>query len=518
MDERELLKLSAVQLEREIRRGAVTAVEITEAALRRVEAMDPGLNSFITVDAAGARAQAERVQRRLDAGEDPGPLAGVPVAVKDNICARGLRTTCGSRALEDFVPSYEAEAAARLRRAGAVILGKTNMDEFAMGSTTETSAWGPTRNPWNPSRVPGGSSGGSCAAVASGEAFCALGSDTGGSVRQPASLCGVVGLKPTYGMVSRWGLVAYGSSLDQIGPVARTVEDCAVLLDVIAGHDRKDSMSVPEISVECGRKDCVPTAAGEGHGRFSSALGQGVRGLRIGLPRDYFGEGLDPEVASAVRRAAQVLAEQGAVVEDFDLGLTSYAVPAYYTIASAEASSNLARFDGMRYGHRAADCAGLDELYRRSRSESFGAEVKRRILLGTFVLSAGYYDAYFLKALRVRALIKQAFDRAFADHDIIMGPTVPGPAPVLGESLQDPLRMYLGDIYTVAANLAGLPAISIPCGLDSSDMPIGVQLTADCRQERRLLAAAYCYEQARDFPGCPAMEPEMAEPGFGCSV
>lgn len=376
----------------------------------------------------------------------------------------------------------------RLRQAGAVIIGKTNMDEFAMGSTTETSAFGPTANPWNTAHVPGGSSGGSCSAVAGGEAFCALGSDTGGSVRQPASFCGVVGLKPAYGTVSRYGLVSYGSSLDQIGPIARSVGDCAAVLTVIAGYDDKDSTSVKRADTD-----------------FMTGLTDGVKGMRIGIPEDYFAEGLDPEVEAAVRGAAQVLASQGAVVEGFDLKLVKYAVPTYYTIACAEASSNLARFDGVKYGYRAGDFQGLHDMYRKTRSQGFGPEVKRRILLGSFVLSAGYYDAYYVKALRCKALMKQAFDRAFARYDLILGPTAPTTAPRLGESLIDPLKMYLGDICTVAVNLAGLPAISVPCGLDHKGLPIGVRLIGDTLREKTLPAAAYAYEQARAFPVCPVL-------------
>ena len=483
----ECLTWTATELSRRIKGGELTARQAAEAALKQIAACEPVLNSFITIDQEAALEQAEEVQKGIKEGRLTGPLAGVPVAVKDNLCTKGVRTTCASRILETFIPAYEAEAVARLRRAGAIILGKTNMDEFAMGSTTETSALGPTKNPWNPGHVPGGSSGGSCSAVASGEAFLALGSDTGGSIRQPSSFCGIVGLKPTYGTVSRYGLVAYGSSLDQVGPIARSVEDCAALLEVIAGRDEKDSTSLV-------REDT----------NFTEALAMDAAGLRIGIPRDYFGEGLEPEVAKAVRQAAQTLAERGAVVEEFELSLVKYAIPAYYTIASAEASSNLARFDGVKYGYRALG-EGLHDMYKRTRSEGFGAEVKRRIMLGSFVLSSGYYDAYYLKALRTKALIKRAFDAAFARYDLILGPTAPTTAPALGESLGDPLQMYLGDIYTISANLAGLPAISVPCGLDSRGLPVGVQLTADCFQEKKLLAAAHAYEMNREFPACPML-------------
>ena len=361
-----------------------------------------------------------------------------------------------------------------------MILDKTNMDEFAMGSTTETSAYGVTRNPWNPEHVPGGSSGGSAAAVAAEECFYALGSDTGGSIRQPASFCGVVGLKPTYGTVSRYGLIAYGSSLDQIGPLCKDVTDCATILEAIASHDSKDSTSVERLDTD-----------------FTSALVEDVKGMKIGIPRDYFGEGLNPEVKEAVLRAAEVLKEKGAIVEEFDLSLVEYAIPTYYTIAAAEASSNLERFDGIKYGYRTEEYQGLHNMYKKSRSEGFGAEVKRRIMLGSFVLSSGYYDAYYLKALRVKALIKKAFDEAFAKYDVILGPVAPTTAPKIGESLSDPIQMYLGDIYTISINLAGLPGLSIPCGRDSKGLPIGMQLIGDCFKEKNLIRAAYTYEKAR---------------------
>ena len=480
-------QLSASQLSRKIRAGEITAEEAAEAALARIRACEGTLNSFITWDEEDVRRQAEEVERGIREGRFSGPLAGVPVAVKDNLCTAGMRTTCASRMLESFVPSYEAEAVARLRRAGAVILGKTNMDEFAMGSTSETSAFGPVRNPWNLAYVPGGSSGGSCSAVASGEAFCALGSDTGGSIRQPSSHCGVVGLKPTYGRVSRYGLVAYASSMDQIGPVGRSVEDCAVLLEAIAGRDEKDS-----------------TSRTQEHTGFAAAVRQGAAGLRIGIPRDCLREGLEPETEGMVREAAQALAAQGAVLEDFDLGIFRYAVPAYYIIASAEASSNLARFDGIGYGFRAEE-KKLADMYQRTRSTGFGAEVKRRILLGTFVLSAGYYEAYYRKALRTKAWIVRAFEEAFARYDLILCPSAPSDAPALGQSLKDPLKMYHSDMDTVAANLAGLPGISVPCGLSCRGLPVGVQLLAGWFQEKKLLAAAGAYERSREFPLCPML-------------
>ncbi len=472
--------MSAVELSTAIKTGETTAVEAAEAMLARIEEKDKELNCYVTVDAEGAIAQAKEVQKKIEAGELTGPLAGVPTAIKDNMCTEGLLTTCSSKILSNFVPSYTAEAVINLKKAGAVILGKTNMDEFAMGSTTETSAYGVTKNPWNTDHVPGGSSGGSAAAVAAGECYFALGSDTGGSIRQPASYCGMVGMKPTYGTVSRYGLIAYGSSLDQIGPLTKNVTDCATVLEAIASYDEKDSTSVA-------RKDTD----------FTSALVDDVKGMRIGIPNDYFGDGLDVEVSAAVLQAAEKLREKGAVIGKFDLSLVEYAIPTYYTIAAAEASSNLERFDGIKYGYRTSDYAGLHNMYKKSRSEGFGEEVKRRIMLGSFVLSSGYYDAYYLKALKVKALIKKAFDDAFSKYDVILGPVAPTTAPRLGESLSDPIKMYLGDIYTIAVNLAGLPGISIPCGKDSKGLPIGLQLIGDCFSEKKLIQTAYAYESIR---------------------
>ena len=475
-----LLDLTAVELGKKIKAGEVSVLEATKAALDQIKEKDDLYNCYVTVDEEGALKQAEEVQKKIDAGELTGPLAGVPVAIKDNMCTRGLLTTCSSKILENFVPTYTAEAVLNLEKAGAVILGKTNMDEFAMGSTTETSYYGVTRNPHNPDHVPGGSSGGSCAAVAANECFYALGSDTGGSIRQPSSFCGVTGIKPTYGTVSRYGLIAYGSSLDQIGPVAKDVTDCAVILETIASHDKKDSTSVAREDLD-----------------FTSALVDDVKGMRIGIPRDYLGEGLDSEVKAAVLDAAKKLEAKGAIVEEFDLSLVEYAIPAYYVIASAEASSNLSRFDGVKYGYRAKDYDGLHSMYKKSRSEGFGAEVKRRIMLGSFVLSSGYYDAYYLKALRTKALIKQAFDRAFEKYDVILGPAAPTTAPKLGESLSDPLKMYLGDIYTISVNLAGLPGMSVPAGEDSKGLPIGVQFIGDCFKEKNIIRAGYAFECSR---------------------
>lgn len=477
----DILTLDALALGKAIAAGETTAIEATEAVLGVIKEKEDIYNCYVTVDEEGAMRAAKAVQADIEAGKISSPLAGVPVAIKDNMCTEGLLTTCSSRILGNFVPTYESTAVRKLRDAGAIILGKTNMDEFAMGSTSETSYYGPTKNPANPECVPGGSSGGSAAAVAAGEAYYALGSDTGGSIRQPASYCGVVGLKPTYGTVSRYGLIAYGSSLDQIGPLTKNVSDAAAVLTAIAGHDKADSTSV-----DLGDKD------------YMSALVNNAQGIKIGIPRDYFGEGLDPEVAAAVKNAAEVLKSAGAEVEEFDLSLVDYAIPAYYTIAAAEASSNLERFDGIKYGYRTEDYAGLHNMYKKSRSEGFGPEVKRRIMLGSFVLSSGYYDAYYLKALKVKALIKKAFDEAFAKYDVILGPVAPTTAPKLGASLSDPIKMYLGDIYTISVNLAGLPGISVPCGTSSEGMPIGVQLIADCFKEETLIRCAYTYEQNRN--------------------
>ncbi len=484
-----LMSLTAVELGKKIKAGEVTVEEAVQAALDAIEKKEASVNSFVTVDREKAMARAKEVQKKIADGTYTGPLAGVPVAIKDNMCTESMLTTCSSKILGNFVPTYTAEAVLNLEKAGAVVIGKTNMDEFAMGSTTETSAFGATKNPWNTEHVPGGSSGGSCAAVAAEECSYALGSDTGGSIRQPSSFCGVTGIKPTYGTVSRYGLIAYGSSLDQIGPVAKDVTDCATILEAIASHDKKDSTSVA-------RDDY----------RFTEALVDDVKGLKIGIPRDYFGEGLDAEVKDAVMKAAKTLEEKGAIVEEFDLSLVEYAIPAYYVIACAEASSNLARFDGVKYGYRTEDYNGLHNMYKKTRSEGFGAEVKRRIMLGSFVLSSGYYDAYYLKALRTKALIKKAFDKAFEKYDVILGPAAPTTAPRLGDSLSDPIKMYLGDIYTISVNLAGLPGISLPCGLDSKGLPIGLQLIGDCFEEKKIIRAAYAFEQTREYQHSPLSE------------
>ena len=477
-----LMSLTAVELGKKIKSGEVRVVDAVNAAFDQIKAVEKDINSYVTVyKKEEVLEKAEHIQKLIDEGQLTGPLAGVPVAIKDNMCTRDKLTTCSSKILGNFYPTYSAEAVINLEKAGAVIIGKTNMDEFAMGSTTETSFYGPTKNPWNKGHVPGGSSGGSCAAVAAEECSYALGSDTGGSIRQPSSFCGVTGIKPTYGTVSRYGLIAYGSSLDQIGPVAKDVTDCATILETIASYDSKDSTSV--------KRDDY---------NFTEALVEDVKGLKIGIPKDYFGEGLEPEVKKAILKAVDVLKDKGAIVEEFDLSLVEYAIPAYYVIASAEASSNLSRFDGVKYGYRTEEYNGLHNMYKKTRSEGFGEEVKRRIMLGSFVLSSGYYDAYYLKALRTKALIKKAFDEAFAKYDVIIGPAAPTTAPKLGDSLSDPIKMYLGDIYTISVNLAGLPGISVPCGQDSKGLPIGMQIIGDCFKEKNIIRAAYTFEQAKN--------------------
>ncbi len=474
-------KLTAVSLGKKIKEKELSVREALEASFAQIDQTESQYHAYVTIDREGAYRQADAVQEKIDKGELTGPLAGVPVAIKDNMCTKGLLTTCSSKILENYIPTYTATAIENLINAGCVVIGKTNMDEFAMGSTTETSYFGVTKNPHNPEHVPGGSSGGSAAAVASNECYFALGSDTGGSIRQPSAFCGITGMKPTYGTVSRYGLIAYGSSLDQIGPMTKNVTDCAAVLDTIASYDKKDSTSIKRDDYD-----------------FSSALVSDVKGLRIGLPKDYFGEGLDSEVKAAIFKAAETFKRMGAIVEEFDLGLVQYAIPAYYIIASAEASSNLERFDGVKYGYRTKEYGDLHSMYKKTRSEGFGSEVKRRIMLGSFVLSSGYYDAYYLKALKTKALIKQEFDKAFEKYDIILAPAAPTTAPLLGSSLQDPIKMYLSDIYTISANLAGIPGLSIPCGKDNKGLPIGMQLLGGCFQEKTLLRAGFAYEKARE--------------------
>ena len=457
-----------------------SAVEACRAALDRIATLNPSLNAFNTVDAERALARAADVDRNRSKYSSA-PLAGVPIALKDNICTRGLRTTASSRALETFVPPYDATVVERLHAAGAVIIGKTNCDEFAMGSSNENSAFGPARNPWAPDRIPGGSSGGSAVAVATGMTPLSLGSETGGSIRQPAAMCGILGLKPTYGRVSRFGLIAFGSSLDQIGPFARTAREAAVLLQVMAGHDPADA-----------------TSATQPVDDYPAALSGSIKGLRIGVPEDLIHTGVDPEVSKATDAALEHLCTLGAKRVKIDLPHAKYAISVYYLVATAEASSNLARYDGARYGVRAAD-ADLSAMYRQSREKGFGAEVKRRIMLGTYVLSAGYYDAYYLKAQQVRTLIRRDYDSAFASVDVVAMPTSPTPAFRIGERMADPLQMYLADIFTVSANLAGLPAISIPCGFTTRELPIGLQLTGRPFDESMLLRIADSYERDTEW-------------------
>ena len=481
----DLLNLSAVELGKKIAAGEITSVEATKAYLDHIGEVEKDINAYVTLDTEGALKAAEEADIKIKEGTLKGPFAGVPVAIKDNMCIEGMLTSCSSHILDNFYPTYTATAVQMLIDGGAVILGHTNMDEFAMGSTTETSYFGPTKNPWDKTRVPGGSSGGSAAGVAANECAIALGSDTGGSIRQPASFCGVTGIKPTYGRVSRYGLIAYGSSLDQIGPLGKNVEDCATMLEVICGHDPKDSTSAQEENA----KENID---------FTSALVDDVKGMKIGVPRDYFLEGIDEDVKKNVLNAAEVLKAKGAIVEEFDLGMVEYAIPAYYVIACAEASSNLERFDGVKYGYRTGEYTDLHNMYKKTRSEGFGSEVKRRIMLGSFVLSSGYYDAYYVKALRVKALIKQAFDKAFEKYDVILGPVAPTTALKCGESLSDPIKMYLGDIYTVSVNLAGLPGISLPCGYDKNGLPVGLQILGQTFDEKSIIRAAYSFEKSFD--------------------
>ena len=464
-----------------LRRREISSVELTEAVFQRIARTDDRIRAYITLSKEAALEQAHRADQQLMRNEIPSPLLGIPLALKDNFLTRGLRTTCAAKILGDFIPPYDATTVQKLRRAGAVISGKTNLDEFAMGSSAENSAFFPTRNPWNLQRIPGGSSGGSAAAVAADECLAALGTDTGGSIRQPAACCGVVGLKPTYGRVSRYGIIAFASSMDQVGPLTKDVRDAAILLEAIAGHDAADATSVSR-----------------GVPRYAEGLTGGIRGLRVGIPKEYFVAGMQAEVEQAVRCAIRELENNGARIEEIALPHTEYAVAVYYIVATAEASSNLARYDGMRYGYR-ANANDLNETYRISRDEGFGAEVKRRIMLGTYALSAGYYDAYYLKAQKVRTLIKRDFNEAFKRCDVIVTPTAPTTAFKLGEKTQDPLQMYLSDIYTISINLAGLPALSLPCGFDADGMPIGMQIIGKPFDEETILRLAHGYEQATDW-------------------
>ena len=459
-----------------------SAVEITQSYLDRIRAVDAQVNSFLLVTDDRAIAQAKAVDAKIAAGEAIGLLEGIPIAIKDNICTQNIRTTCASRILENFVPPYESTVSQKLIDAGMITVGKTNMDEFAMGGSTETSAFKKTRNPWNLECVPGGSSGGSAAAVSAGEAPVSLGSDTGGSIRQPAAFCGIVGMKPTYGLVSRYGLVAFASSLDQIGPFSTTVEDSAIMLGAIAGYDAKDSTSL---------KLDVPD--------YTQFLKTDLKGKKVGVIRETFGEGLDPEVEAATRTAIEQLKALGAEIIDISCPRFRYGISAYYIIAPCEASANLARYDGVRYGHRVEDADNLLDMYKRTRAEGFGAEVKRRIMIGTYALSAGYYDAYYLKAQKVRTLIKQDFEAAFNQVDVLVSPTSPTTAFKLGEKLADPLSMYLDDLMTIPVNMAGLPGLSLPCGMDSKGMPIGLQIIGNVLREDQVFQAAYAYEQATQW-------------------
>jgi aspartyl-tRNA(Asn)/glutamyl-tRNA(Gln) amidotransferase subunit A len=478
----ELIDRSARDIRDDVAARRTSAVDVCRAFLDRMASVNPALNAFNLLDAEGALTRAARVDRALDAGESPGPLAGVPVALKDNMCMRGMRTTASSKIIANFVPPYDATVVKRLEAAGAVVVGKTNCDEFAMGSSNENSAFGPVRNPWAHDRTPGGSSGGSAAAVAARCVPVALGSDTGGSIRQPGSFCGVVGLKPTYGRVSRYGLLAFASSLDQIGPLARTVGDAALTLSVIAGADECDATS---------SQRPVPD--------FTASLTGDVRGVRVGVPRAFVSEGVDEGVRRAFDASLETLRGAGAALVDIELPYAKYAIPVYYLVATAEASSNLARYDGVRYGHRETDGKDLKEMYSRTRDEGFGPEVKRRIMLGTYVLSAGYYDAFYLKAQQVRTLLRRDYEQAFEKADVVAMPVSPTPAFRLGEKTADPLQMYLTDIFTVSANLAGLPGISVPCGFAGDRLPVGLQLTARMFDEETLLRVADAYEKMTEW-------------------
>jgi aspartyl-tRNA(Asn)/glutamyl-tRNA(Gln) amidotransferase subunit A len=477
-----LHQLTGLDLAALICRKDASSREAVQDLFDRIERLQPKINAFLSIDRKAALAQADAVDARIAKGEAVGRLAGVPIAVKDNICTTDFPTTCASKMLQGFRPPYDAHVVECLRREEAVIIGKTNMDEFAMGSSTENSAFGPTHNPWDLDRIPGGSSGGSAAAIAADMAHLALGSDTGGSIRQPAALCGSVGLKPTYGRVSRYGLIAFASSLDQIGPITKDVRDAALLMEIIGNHDRRDSTSLPQ-----------PPEA------YLEQAEKPIGAPRIGVPKEYFIEGLDPEVEKCVQQALRTLEKLGATLVDVSLPHTEYAVPAYYIVAPAEASSNLARYDGVHYGYRSPRADDLISMFSRSRAEGFGPEVQRRILLGTYALSSGYYDAYYLKASRVRRLIKGDFDAAFRNADLLVSPTTPGPAFRLGERADDPLAMYLADVFTIATNMAGGPAISIPCGFTSHSLPVGLQIMADAGDEARLLRLARAYERETNW-------------------
>lgn len=478
----DLTKKTAIEIGQMIKSKEVSAVEVTEAVLENIKANEDKVNAYTAVLEESALISAREVQSKIERGELTSPLAGVPMAIKDNICTKEIATTCGSKMLSQFKPPYNATVVEKLQEAGAVILGKLNMDEFAMGGSTETSYFGATKNPWNLERVPGGSSGGSAAAVAASEALYTLGSDTGGSIRQPCSFCGVSGIKPTYGTVSRYGLVAFASSLDQIGPVGRDIRDCAEILSTITGHDPKDSTSINRPVFD-----------------FSSCFDGDIRGMKIGIPVNYYGDGLESDVKAAVLEAAKTLESMGAIVEEFEMPIVDYAIPTYYVVACAEASSNLSRYDGIKYGYRSENGDNLLDVFYNSRSEGFGMEVKRRIMLGSFVLSSGYYDAYYKKGLQIRGLIKKSFDEAFEKYDMILSPNAPTTAYKIGENSADPLKMYLGDIYTVSVNLAGIPAVTVPCGFGDNGMPIGLQLIGNAFDEPKLVKVAYAFQKATEF-------------------
>ena len=478
----EITELTVHELQEKIKSKELKISQITKAYVDRINEKEKDVNSFITTLTNEAIEKSKEIEEKVNNRELTSELAGIPIGIKDNMCTKGVKTTCASKMLENFIAPYDATVVEKLNEEGIINLGKLNMDEFAMGASTEYSALAKTRNPWNLNTVPGGSSGGSAAAVAANLVPWALGSDTGGSIRQPAAFCGVVGLKPTYGLVSRYGLVAFASSLDQIGPITKDVTDSAILLNVLVGHDEKDTTSL-----DMPKQD------------YTKALKNDVKGMKIGVPKEFFAEGINEEVKNKLNEAIEKYKELGAQVEEFSLDIAEYALATYYIIACAEASSNLGRFDGIRYGYRTKNYENLKDIYRNSRSEGFGEEVKRRIILGTYVLSSGYYDAYYLKALRTKALIKKEFDKAFEKYDVILGPVAPTTAPKLGDSLSDPIKMYLGDIYTISVNLAGLPGISLPCGKDKNGMPIGLQLIGDCFNEKKIIQAAYTFEQTRAY-------------------
>ena len=478
----EITELTVHELKEKLVKKEITVQEVTKAYVDRINDKEKDVGAFVTTLCDEALEEAKSIQEKIDAGEIKGELAGIPIGIKDNMCTKGIKTTCSSKMLENFVSPYDATVVEKLKEQHMIDLGKLNMDEFAMGASTEYSAFHVTRNPWNLNTVPGGSSGGSAAAVAANLVPWALGSDTGGSIRQPAAFCGVVGLKPTYGLVSRYGLVAFASSLDQIGPITKDVEDAAMLLNVIAGHDERDTTSENREKID-----------------YTKCLKNDVKGLKIGVPKEFFGEGINEEVKVKLKEAIEKYKEMGAEVEEFSLDIANYALATYYIIACAEASSNLGRFDGIRYGYRTENFTNLKEIYKNSRSEGFGDEVKRRIILGTYVLSSGYYDAYYKKAQQVRTLVRKEFDKAFEKYDVLLTPTSPTVAFEIGTRSSNPLEMYLSDICTVSINIAGLPGISVPCGVDSNGMPVGMQLIGNRFDEEKILNAAYTYEQATKF-------------------